>query len=116
MIPDDIIEKRSFKRIKHTQPVEFSIKEQNQFSGCVASNISESGIQLNLNDFIPLNCELVLQVQLNAHEVVNCLGRIVWIEKFSFSDRYRAGLEFVENDAIFDAKKIISHFISLHKQ
>lgn len=95
--------RRSFRRVECRSLVKFKVKDSAEPSGCLARDISDGGIKINLNDFVPLNSEVNIEVQLVAQRIVDCVARIVWIEKMPFMDRYQAGLEFyddrIENDA-----------------
>jgi len=104
-------EKRNFKRVRWNEPVEFRFKDPFKYGGCLSKDLSLGGIRIQISEFLPLNSELSLQVRLVNHKVVDCTGRVVWVEKLPFVDRYQAGLEFSEDDSIFDSRKKINHFI-----
>jgi len=104
-------EKRISERMAHKAPIQFFSKDSGPLTGCIAKDISESGIQINLNDFLPLNTELTLNIQLDAKRTVECAGKVVWIRKLPVSDRYLAGLEFSRDDSLLNPKAEIHHFI-----
>ena len=91
------INRRKFNRTLLNESVRYQFKDPAQFGGSKACDISDGGIRININSFIPLNTELALEVQLPSKEVIKRVGKVVWVEKFRFSDRYQAGIEFEEN-------------------
>ncbi len=103
----NIEEKRLFRRVSCGQPVHFQSKDPAQFGGCLSRDLSEGGIQINLNDFIPLGTELNLQIQLAPERAVECVGRVVWVRGLPLMDRYQAGLEFLQGGFLWDSKKEI---------
>ncbi|OGX08873.1 MAG: hypothetical protein A2Y03_10845 [Omnitrophica WOR_2 bacterium GWF2_38_59] len=100
----NVQEKRSFQRVACRNVVKFKIKDSLESGGCLARDISDGGIKINLNEFVPLHSEVNLEVQLATQRIVDCVARIVWIEKMPFMDRYQAGLEFDNNRLEQDVK------------
>lgn len=90
------INRRKFNRIMLNESVRYQFKDPAQFGGCVSCDVSDGGVRINVNSFIPLNTELTLEVQLPSKEIIEREGKVVWVEKFRFSDRYQAGIEFKE--------------------
>jgi len=78
----------------------------------LSGDLSKGGVRVRVDDFIPLDTELTLRIWLNDEEVVECAGRIVWIEKARFGDSYQAGLEFAGNDSVLGVQKIVYGFLS----
>ncbi len=105
-------ERRRFPRLSFREPVQYELKDSHRFGGCLAGDLSEGGIRINFNDFIPLKTKMVVQVFLAMGRMVECTGHVVWVQKFPFSDRYQAGLEFADSDSGSEAKKEISRFVS----
>ncbi len=108
-------EKRVEPRVSFDESVQFQFKDPQKFGGCLACDISESGIRVYVNDFIPLNTELMLQMQLPSKNMVDCVGRVVWVTEVPYSSRYQAGLEFVNNEASHETKKEIGQYIQSQK-
>lgn len=108
-------EKRNFRRFCHTGPVQFQFKDPNRFGGWLSCNLSEGGIRVYLNDFIPLNTELTLQVRLADETIMDCTGRVVWVEKNRFGDNYQAGLEFTDSKAVSGTQRKTYEFLSHHR-
>lgn len=107
----DTSEKRMFPRVSFSDPVEFRTRGLALLEGCLPRDISQGGIRVNLNAFVPLNAELDLQVQIGSEKVVACSGRVVWVRKVPFSERYQAGVKFTEDDVIINARREIGRFV-----
>ena len=107
-------ELRVFHRFAHAEPVQFQFKDPNQFGGCLSRDLSEGGIRIRLNDFVPLETELMLKIRLADGNTVECSGRVVWIEKARFGEYYHAGLEFAGNESAKSLQKIIHSSLSRH--
>ena len=105
-------ERRRFPRLPFHEPVQYQLKDTHRFGGCLAGDISEGGIRVNFNDFIPLKTQIAVQVFLTLGRMVECVGHVVWIQKFPFSDRYQVGLAFLDGDSSAEAKKEIAQFVS----
>jgi len=105
-------EKRNFLRFRLAQPVRVQFKDPAQFSGSLSCDLSEGGVRLQMNDFIPLGTELTLTIQLEDDRIVECPCRVVWVQKNRFADRYQAGLEFVETDSMPDSQRRIHTFLA----
>ena len=105
-------EKRRFQRFKHAEAVRFEFTDLVQVGGCLSCDLSEGGIRVRLNDFVPLNTELNLQIHLDGQNTVDCIGRVAWGEKGRFGDDYLAGLKFEESGAIMNSRSKIHGFLS----
>ena len=110
-----LTQRRSFQRVKFTEPVQFQYKGTSVYGGSVASDISEDGIQLKLNDFFPIHTQINLQVHLSHEKVIECIGRIVWIEQLPYSERYKAGIQFIPNSVSGEPKEEIHRFLLSQK-
>ncbi|MFC1703490.1 PilZ domain-containing protein [Candidatus Omnitrophota bacterium] len=72
-------------------------------------DISENGIGLISQKFIPKNSKLILEIALApATEPLMALGKVKWVEKMGYSEMYRLGLQF-ENLSV-DTQKRLSKF------
>ena len=99
-------ERRQFKRVKLSEPVHYQLKDTGHFGGCLSSDLSESGIRLRINEFVALNSEMKLQIQLpQSHKIIDCAGKVIWVEKSRFMDNYTVGLEFFQNDQVQELKR-----------
>jgi len=105
-------DKRQFRRMVHSEPVQYQFKDPSQFGGCVAKDLSEGGVRIRINDFVPLNTELTLKIRLADENIVECTGRVVWVEKSRFGDSYQAGLMFSGDESVLSNQKKIYGFLS----
>ncbi len=104
-------ENRVFSRIPFKQPVQYQSLRYEDIVGCVASDLSEGGLRVNINHFVPMNTPLAIQIQLDDLKKVECLARVVWISKMRYSDRYIAGLEFDPESIIAQTKHKLHQFV-----
>ncbi|VAX37565.1 hypothetical protein MNBD_UNCLBAC01-1952 [hydrothermal vent metagenome] len=85
---------RKFKRIALNAPVQFERKDILQSGGSLSHNICSGGIRINFNEFVPLQTEILLEVQLASKQILECFGKVVWVEKERYNDHYQVGIEF----------------------
>ena len=108
-------DRRGFGRKGFREPIQLIFKDPELSRGCLSFDLSESGVRIELNKFVPLGTEVSLQLSLENNNKVDCVGEIVWIVKIPFSDRYQAGLEFSKEDAIFDSRNRIFKFLQTNQ-
>ncbi|MCG2713107.1 MAG: PilZ domain-containing protein [Candidatus Omnitrophica bacterium] len=66
---------------------------RNSFS----NNISEIGLGITSFDFFAVNEKVHLQLFSSAWvHLLEIIGKIVWIKRLPFQDRYKIGIEFVD--------------------
>ena len=112
---ESVQERRSFKRIKLSEPVHFQLKDSHEYGGCLTADISAGGVRINFNDFVPVNTEFVLQLQLASQKMIDCVGRVVWVEQMPYSDRYQVGLKFENTGSLVGSQREINDFIKLRE-
>lgn len=105
-------DKRQFHRMLYTEPVQYQFNDPGQFGGCVARDLSEGGVRIYMNDFVPLNTELTLKIRLADENIIECTGRVVWVEKSRFGDSYQAGLMFSQDGSVLSNQRKIYGFLS----
>ncbi len=100
-IDETKVEKRRFRRVRFSEPVHYQLKETSRFGGCLSLDISEGGMKINFDDFIPLNTEIALQLKLTGiPRIIDLLGKVVWLQQVPFSERYHVGLRFEQSDHV----------------
>lgn len=109
-----IEDKRVAKRVLFKEAVRYELKDPAYFKGCVAYDLSESGVRLRLTEFLPLHTEVIMNTRLENGQVIECMGRIVWISQIPFSEHYQAGIEFVQPELIVESKNKIRQFVTHH--
>ena len=110
-------EKRKFSRVSFKEAVQYIVDGSHQFGGCVAQNISEGGLRLQLNDFVPMNEKVTLELALGESArpaVITRNARVVWTQRIRYSDQYQVGLEFTRDNSSNESKKEVSQYINSH--
>lgn len=107
-------EKRKFDRYNHKEPVEILFKGRGVPAGSLSGDLSGGGVRVFINDFMPLNEEVALQVKLADGRVIECGARVVWIRKNRFNDSYQAGLEFTGDRSVVNVQRMISGYLQTH--
>lgn len=104
-------ERRLSKRITFKEAVRYELKDPAYFKGCVAYDLSETGVRLRLTEFLPINTEIILNIQLMNGKNVDCMGRIAWVSQIPFMDHYQVGVEFFNPDLLVEPRKKIRQLI-----
>ena len=66
---------------------------RNSFS----NNISEIGLGITSFDFFAVNKKMHLQVFSSAWVILlEMIGRVIWVKRLPFQDRFKIGIEFVD--------------------
>lgn len=108
------IEKRRFSRISYKEAVQYNLRETRECGGSVAYDISETGLRLQLNQFVPINTRITLDVPLGHTKdarVMTIHSRVAWVQRIRYSDRYQVGLEFSQSDLEIKLKEEFSQYL-----
>jgi len=88
-------EKRQFTRFSFRQPVLINRGEWQAEEGSLSGDVSEGGIRLSVNDFIPVGAPMMLEITLpDASEIIPVDGKVAWIRFLPYSERYQIGVQF----------------------
>jgi len=90
-----IDEKRKNSRSLVSFPVECNILPGKEYFYTVSKDLSVGGVRILSDDFLPKNNCLKLNINL-IDKVLGMKAKVVWCNKERASERYSAGLEFVE--------------------
>lgn len=94
------VEKRRCSRISYREAVQYKVLgNTGEGGGSLSYEVSEMGLRLQLEHFVPLNAQIVLNFLLkdiNGSKVVTIQGRVAWVQQIRYSDRYQVGLEFID--------------------
>lgn len=105
-------EQRQYVRIPFREPVGFRMRGPKGFGGCLAYDLSENGIRINFDQFVPLHSNMDFQMQFgNNPELFNVKGRVVWVQKVPHSERYQVGLQFEDADVFVQSQQKIHEYI-----
>ena len=106
-------EKRRYSRVELRQPIQFQSPHCALERGSLSCDLSEGGARVDLYDFVPLGTELTLRIRLAVERIVEYAGRVVWVRKYPFADRYQAGLEFSGDKTFLAAKRQLHDFFEV---
>ncbi len=107
----DMYERRTCQRAILKDAVRFRPRNSENTEGSLSCDISESGVKISCGKFIPLNTELVLEINLGAGCIVDFVGRVVWISRMPFSERYQMGIQFIEEGSVQSSVGKIRSFV-----
>lgn len=88
-------EKRRFPRFTMAFPVECKEIPKKDYFFTVSKDLSKRGIKIISAKFLPKNNSIIVNINLIDH-LVQVKARVVWCNKERLSERYLAGLEFME--------------------
>ncbi len=108
MADKSLEERRSNPRAGISFPVECEPLSRSKYFCTVCKDLSVGGIKIISSDFIPKNSLLKVHVNL-IDTVVDLKAKLVWCNKERLSERYSAGLKFVEINA--EGKKALSQLL-----
>ncbi|MFA7677687.1 MAG: PilZ domain-containing protein [Candidatus Omnitrophota bacterium] len=102
-------ERRQFPRVKVSFPVECKTLPSRKYFYTVSKDVSMIGMKILINGFIPRDRLLRLDLNL-IDKVLELKAKIVWCNRERMSDKYSAGLQFVELGQ--DCHKTLTQFLS----
>ena len=108
-------DRRSFRRFRFAEPVEFRAKSGDELLGSLSSDLSEGGVKLRLFKFVPVDTQLNIVVHLSSKKTVECYGKIVWVEKVAHTENYQAGVEFQNEGPPLYSRREIRNFLQSHQ-
>lgn len=94
-------EKRKCSRISISFPVECNAVPSKRYFYTVSKNLSLTGIKILSEEFLPKSHSFKLDINL-IDKVLNVYAKVVWCNVERLSERYSAGLEFVDQDRVFE--------------
>ena len=100
--------RRKFTRVNISLPVEGKPFNSNRYFHTVSKDLSLMGARILTSNFIPQGSFLKLDLSL-IDRVVHLKAKTVWCNQERLSERYLAGLEFVELDD--DNQRCIAQFL-----
>ena len=114
---EEKVEKRKFLRISFKEAVQYTLGDAHEFGGCLAQNIGEGGLRLQLNDFVPMNTKVIVELALgesSKNKVMVLNARVAWAQRIRYSDQYQVGLEFTQDHSSNESKKEVSQYVKSH--
>ena len=113
------IEKRQRSRISFRESVQYIMEETQEYGGSVAHDLSDGGLRLQLNDFVPINTRIVIDIPIsdaNGTKVITLNGRVAWVRRVRYSDQYQVGLEFNPFETETISKEVSKYINSSRNQ
>jgi c-di-GMP-binding flagellar brake protein YcgR len=93
-------ESRKYPRVAFKKAVRYQLRGDEDLLGEVAQDLSEGGIRIRSNVFIPVGQEVRVGVQLSdSDQIVEVSGRVVWVRFNPYSEVYQVGIEFSSESA-----------------
>ncbi len=91
------MEKRQYPRFDFTEPVGYHDDEGYPESGSLAADLSQSGVRIRINEFVPLRKVISLKLHLNnPTRVVSVRGQVMWVREVPYSESFDVGIRFLE--------------------
>lgn len=90
-------ERRRFRRTALDSSVRYKFRYGNEFGSTLTRDISAGGLRINVDKFIPINTDFVVEFGLDRFSnLISAVAKVVWAKRLGFSDNYQLGLEFQE--------------------
>ena len=91
----EVEEKRKAKRFNCQVPI--MCKKGGAFDNSQTMDISQGGVGLVSNRFIPVDTRMILEIALLPNsDPVLALGQVKWVRRIPVSDNYRVGMHFAD--------------------
>ena len=99
-------EGRKYPRVPFKKGVKCQLQGVEASTGELAQDLSEGGIRIRSNEFIPVGQEISVGIQLkDSDEVIEVIGRVVWVRFVPYTEVYQLGIEF-NQDATYPRARI----------
>lgn len=94
-------ERRRFRRLKTSLPVEYRFFDSDRFRQSVTCDISEGGVSFLMDGPAPTGAHLFFYVRLrHKPQPLYGIAKIAWSAPVPYSQKYKVGLEFIETGSI----------------
>ncbi|MDD5491356.1 MAG: PilZ domain-containing protein [bacterium] len=94
-------EKRATTRFRAGLPVQY--RYLTKVNNALILDLGEGGLSFTTNDFIPVNTQLFVAI-LPKDEPLRAGGKVVWVQKMPYGDRYNVGMIFTDINAYNKAR------------
>ncbi len=86
-------------RVPFNEAVAYGQGEDSLFNGSLAADLSQSGVRIRVQQFVPLNTIVHLKLHLkNPDRAVPVRGQVVWVREVPHSESYDVGIQFLEEE------------------
>jgi len=94
-VEKSLTEKRKYTRIPSRVPIDYKITHSRRYGKSITLDVSEEGIRAVFDNFVTPSTLICLDLNL-ATSVINIYGEVVWSQRMAHSDRYTAGIKFIQ--------------------
>ncbi len=105
-------EKRQNKRVELHLPIKYRIMTNNQFNNALSLDVSNKGLRIATEDFMPTLSDIFVQLNLFSM-VIELIARVIWSKRVRYSDKFQFGLEFLEVD--LTKRRYLEDYLALHE-
>jgi c-di-GMP-binding flagellar brake protein YcgR len=107
------MEKRIFPRVNVKAPIRYKRNPRGKFFAAISQNISEGGLGIISNQFIPAWEKLWIEfTPFSGPETVRALAQVVWAQQIRYSDRYQIGIKFTQIDQA--SRETLSNYVRIN--
>lgn len=92
-----MVENRKFPRIGVSFPVECRFLPARKYFYTVSKDLSLGGVKIVSNCFLPKNDKIKVSINL-IDNMLDLKAKVAWCNQERMSERFSAGLEFIETD------------------
>ena len=109
-------DRRRYLRTTFREPVQYSMLgegagSRHAFGGFLSCDVSEGGLRIYANDFVPLNTPVKMDFYIHPEKLVSLDGRVVWTQKAPHTENYQLGMEFDENNTNFNGRGDLRQYV-----
>ena len=105
---------RQVPRRQFREPVQLYTKARRQAGYCLGYDISKKGLRITVEDFIPLNSEVMVKLTLPNGKTAELLGLVIWVNQLPHSERYQVGLKFTDDELSATARQEFQQYFKPH--
>lgn len=106
-------ERRKAPRLRKSLPLHYELVNQQKYGDGLTQDISEGGLRLISEEFIPRASQMSLKINLTPHNLIEVSGQVRWAGRISHSYRYEVGLAFA--DVSNDTRRNISEYVARNR-
>jgi len=92
-----MLEKRRFARIPDNSKISYQVMTTAKVGDYVTKDIGQGGVRFFLHEFVPKGSLMKIKISFEkTHFSLESLVKVVWVRDDTISQRYEAGVEFVD--------------------
>ena len=93
------MDQRQYQRFSFREAVAYQTAGEDPLSGSLSADISQAGVRIRIQEFIPLRTIVHLKIHLtNPLHTVPVKGQVIWVREVPHSENYDVGIRFLEED------------------